>query len=261
MIGECGSRAEFEGKCLGAMEELILIELRIYNYQLEYGRHPRLLSELDLKRPSNKTLEMVDPWDEPFVYVWFPSGYLLYSKGGDRLDGTNDDIASGDVFWCWRGPYGASCQDGGDPDPDARLRPRTTFRARSVFCGTFAAERCATAWDVMDELRKGIERIREMSGRYPIALTDLHSAGVWIDPPFEDPWGEKYVYRRMDAGYELYSNGNDMRARTEDDLVVGFDKGICKQAPYWEGVEGDKDDSQPSSSAVSGRCGCSFVGR
>ena len=100
-----------------------------------------------------------------------------------------------------------------------------------------------------------------MSGRYPVALSDLDTAGVWTDPVLEDPWGREYVYRRIDAGFELYSTGDDQRAGTEDDLVAGFDKGRCKLSPYLEEIKQDKDDSQSSSSAKSRGCGCSFVGR
>jgi hypothetical protein len=248
--------------CLDALEGLLLTARRIYTHRIPKGNHPKELSKLNIVGPFDKLPDLVDPWGDPYAYVWLPSGYLLYSKGIDRLDGTADDIASEDVSRCWREPYREQLMGGNTPDRQAKVPPPVTFRTTSSgSCGIDPALPCERAWNVMDELRRGVELIREMSGRYPVALSDLNSAGVWIFPVLEDPWGQEYVYRRTDTGYELYSSGKDKRAHTEDDLVVGFDRDICKQSPYLDEAIGDKGDSQPSSSAKNSGCGCSFVGR
>jgi hypothetical protein len=241
------------GPCAAVMSQMMSIRSKIFGYRKSTGHHPKEISEIDLGSSSNRVSEMVDPWGQLFVYIWLPSGYLLYSKGEDQRDGTSDDLASTDVSPCFRTPYSQMIPRADDSYPVARPPRRSTIRTRPGGC--------VGAWHDIEELRSGLERIHEMSGRYPVALSDLDTAGVWTDPVLEDPWGREYVYRRIDAGFELYSTGDDQRTGTEDDLVAGFDKGRCKQSPYLEEIKQDKSDNQLSPSAKCGGCGCSFVGR
>ena len=100
----------------------------------------------------------------------------------------------------------------------------------------------------MLELRIPIEVYHRRYNEYPNVLDDLcdkepvEGACTVIDPwgqrmppggrakdwPILDPWGRPLSYRRVQGGYDLYSNGPDGLPMTADDILPRMQWGSCK---------------------------------
>jgi len=61
-------------------------------YEREHGVYPERLDDLVAAGFVLPPEAFVDPWGERCVYRRLSSGYELFSKGGDRVAGTADDI-------------------------------------------------------------------------------------------------------------------------------------------------------------------------
>jgi hypothetical protein len=88
-----------------------------------------------------------------------------------------------------------------------------------------------------------------------------------------DPWGERYVVRKVQSGYQLFSMGPDRKPDTEDDIYPGDHSDRCafpnermKSMPRERTpIVCFEQDSVMARKAMeirraSGSCGCSFVG-
>lgn len=74
-------------------------------YQLHTGSYPSSLEDL-ITKPADASNwrgpylkeKPIDPWNEPYQYRYpgthNPSGFDVYSKGLDKMDGTADDIGN-----------------------------------------------------------------------------------------------------------------------------------------------------------------------
>ena len=126
---------------------------------------------------------------------------------------------------------------------DVTLLPDTTDRAEvaEVLKRAKAMQvncEIATARDSISSLRKAIVLSEEVNGKYPSKLLDLlgrpppagarlNESHVWIrtleaEELPTDPWGNDFMYRfpgdRSKDGFDLFSNGPDGKAGTEDDV-------------------------------------------
>jgi general secretion pathway protein G len=89
-----------KGKKTIAQNQIKSFQEAIGLYYIDKNQYPAALE--DLMTPSSEGepfMEDVpaDPWDEAYIYD--PAGgttrrYLIFSKGEDRLEGTDDDISS-----------------------------------------------------------------------------------------------------------------------------------------------------------------------
>ena len=64
---------------------------------------------------------------------------------------------------------------------------------------------------------------------YPDMLEDMSPLVYTGRRAFEDPWGQRYHYKRLARGYELYSYGPDRLPQTEDDICLDRDDGGCRR--------------------------------
>ena len=89
----------------------------------------------------------------------------------------------------------------------------------------------------------------------------------------KDPWGERYVIRKVPSGYHVFSKGPDRKPDTDDDIYAG-DKSERCQEPISQRkatllargtIVCFEQDSVMARKAMeirraSGSCGCSFIG-
>ena len=89
-----------KGKKTIAQNQIKSFQEAIGLYYIDKNEYPAALA--DLMTPSSEGEPFMDdvpadPWDEQYVYE--PTGgttrrYIIYSKGEDRIEGTEDDITS-----------------------------------------------------------------------------------------------------------------------------------------------------------------------
>lgn len=90
----------FKGKTTTARNQMKEISSAVELFYLSQSRYPEELSELTQDYPDHPGgfLSEIpqDPWGEEYVYIpesgRTGSGFQIYSKGEDRLDGTEDDV-------------------------------------------------------------------------------------------------------------------------------------------------------------------------
>lgn len=90
----------FKGKTTTAKNQMKEISSAIELFYLSQSHYPEELSELTQDYPDHPGgfLDEIprDPWGENYVYLpesaRSGSGFQIYSKGEDRLDGTEDDV-------------------------------------------------------------------------------------------------------------------------------------------------------------------------
>ena len=89
-----------KGRRTVALDQMKEIQKALELYQLETGSYPETLDELTSPTDDNEQGYMpnipLDPWKESYEYD--PSGgtvytYELFSKGKDKVAGTDDDIS------------------------------------------------------------------------------------------------------------------------------------------------------------------------
>jgi len=90
----------FKARKTVALDQMKELEKAIQLYHLEQGQYPETLEDLTMATDDNPEGYMsvipLDPWKEPYEYD--PSGgtrkkYALYSKGEDKVAGTEDDVS------------------------------------------------------------------------------------------------------------------------------------------------------------------------
>lgn len=95
----------FKGKATVAANQIKVFDEAIRFYYLQHSRYPDTLEELIQPDPEHgyengylETDELpLDPWNE--YYEYDPQGgtakpFLIYSKGPDMIEGTDDDITN-----------------------------------------------------------------------------------------------------------------------------------------------------------------------
>jgi general secretion pathway protein G len=90
----------FKARKAVALDQMKELEKAIQLYHLEQGQYPETLEDLTQATDDNPEGYMyeipLDPWKEPYEYD--PAGgtrkpYALYSKGEDKVGGTDDDVS------------------------------------------------------------------------------------------------------------------------------------------------------------------------
>jgi hypothetical protein len=78
-----------------------------------------------------------------------------------------------------------------------------------------------------------LEGYRTQQGEYPFTLGSLKKDGkVALGPEqLKDPWGQPLVFSGNKQGYNLCSNGPDLKRGTPDDLCQKADKGSASKTP------------------------------
>ena len=101
----------------------------------------------------------------------------------------------------------------------------------AVSCTFYGENPCDdTAYDLQG-LKSCITEFSILEGRYPDTLDELIGGKFLATNQkhvFVDPWGRRYSYRRLDEGFELFSNGSDGVPYTNDDIYPGRAPGICR---------------------------------
>jgi len=88
------------------------------------------------------------------------------------------------------------------------------------------AEKTGRAKADLRVIAAGLDAYRRERGGYPNAenlraLVDFLSPGFIPEVIREDPWNGPYAFRLVGDGYELSSNGPDMKTGSDDDIVLG----------------------------------------
>ena len=102
------------------------------------------------------------------------------------------------------------------------MRTDTVLRVMIVFSmvlfGLGSVLPCDSAKSRLEWLAWHIRVFHFRNGEYPESL-DTMCKDKPSCPSLMDPWSMPYMYVRLTSGYELYSNGPDRTANTEDDIV------------------------------------------
>ena len=91
-IGGTGERAKIKI----TTNNLATVASALKGYHLEYSSYPTSLDTLRTVKPPYLENAIKDAWDTPIQYEPRPRGttpFTLISLGGDKLPGTEDDIA------------------------------------------------------------------------------------------------------------------------------------------------------------------------
>lgn len=91
-IGGAGERAKIKI----TTSNLATVASALAEYHLSYSAYPASLDTLRTVKPPYLQNAIKDAWDSPLAYEPRPRGttpFTLISLGGDKLPGTEDDIA------------------------------------------------------------------------------------------------------------------------------------------------------------------------
>ena len=100
-------------------------------------------------------------------------------------------------------------------------------------CEMSAESRTSSCWIEQTNLRQlknVIEVFAASRGYYPDSIEDLVVAGEIEPVEMVGRWGQKYVYRKLPEGYELFSSGPDRKPNTRDDIYPDVPWETCKES-------------------------------